>query len=70
MTYHRSSRSQNLQQSSPSMAKLRLKLAQVASRHDQLKLSFNNLKSQIETGLFEAEDVLCSLAVPLVKIVG
>ncbi|PWA73138.1 hypothetical protein CTI12_AA263960 [Artemisia annua] len=52
------------------MAKLRLKLARVASRHDQLKLSFNHLKSHIETGLLEAEDVFSSLAVPLVKIVG
>ncbi|KAL4575594.1 hypothetical protein LXL04_022442 [Taraxacum kok-saghyz] len=68
MTYHRS-RSQNLRPA-PSMAKLHCKLSRVVSRHDKLKLSFNHLKSQIKTGLLEAEDVFGSLAVPLMKLVG
>ncbi|KAF6140646.1 hypothetical protein GIB67_013939 [Kingdonia uniflora] len=35
-----------------------------------MKVSFQNLKSQIKTGLFEAEDVFESLAIPLMKLVG
>ncbi|KAK1407135.1 hypothetical protein QVD17_38746 [Tagetes erecta] len=65
MTYHRS-KSRNV----PSMAKLNFKLARIVSRQDQLKLSFNHLKSQIKIGLLEAEDVFNSLAVPLMKLVG
>ncbi|KAJ9567895.1 hypothetical protein OSB04_003861 [Centaurea solstitialis] len=52
------------------MAKLHSKLARIISRKDQLKLSFNHLKSQIKIGLLEAEDVFSSLAVPLTKLVG
>nr|GEW56414.1 hypothetical protein [Tanacetum cinerariifolium] len=64
MTYHR----QNLPSS---MAKkLHYKLARVVSRHDHLKLSFKHLKTQIEIGLLEAEDVFSSLAVPLMTLVG
>ncbi|KAI3688628.1 hypothetical protein L2E82_46336 [Cichorium intybus] len=68
MTCHRS-RSRDLPPS-PSMAKLRSKLSRIVSRHDQLKLSFSHLKSQIKIGLLEAEDVFSSLAVPLMKLVG
>ncbi|KAI3504518.1 hypothetical protein L1887_26048 [Cichorium endivia] len=68
MTYHRS-RSRDLPPS-PSMAKLHSKLSRIVSRHDQLKLSFSHLKSQIKIGLLEAEDVFSSLAVPLMKLVG
>ncbi|XP_023757940.1 uncharacterized protein LOC111906410 isoform X1 [Lactuca sativa] len=68
MTYHRS-RSQN-RPPSPSMAKLHSKLSRIVYRHDQLKLSFTHLKSQIKNGLLEAEDVFSSLAVPLMKLVG
>ncbi|KAI3686332.1 hypothetical protein L1987_80006 [Smallanthus sonchifolius] len=67
MTYHRS-RSRNLPPSP--MAKLHFKLERVVSRQDQLKVSFNHLKSQIKFGLLEAEDVFSSLAVPLMKLVG
>ncbi|XP_076919298.1 uncharacterized protein LOC143580039 [Bidens hawaiensis] len=67
MTYTRS-RAQNT--ASPSMAKLQFKLARIVSHHDQLKFSFNHLKSHIKTGLLEAEDVFSSLAVPLMKLVG
>ncbi|XP_076939702.1 uncharacterized protein LOC143608577 [Bidens hawaiensis] len=52
------------------MAKLQFKLTRIVSRHDQLKVSFNHLKSHIKTGLLEAEDVFSSLAVPLMKLVG
>ncbi|KAL7602090.1 hypothetical protein Lser_V15G21241 [Lactuca serriola] len=68
MTYHRS-RSLN-RPPSPSMAKLHSKLSRIVYRHDQLKLSFTHLKSQIKNGLLEAEDVFSSLAVPLMKLVG
>ncbi|KAK9080585.1 hypothetical protein SSX86_000343 [Deinandra increscens subsp. villosa] len=52
------------------MAKLHIKLARIVSRQDQLKHSFNHLRSQIKIGLLEAEDVFNSLAVPLTKLVG
>ncbi|MFS7940323.1 hypothetical protein Hanom_Chr05g00463071 [Helianthus anomalus] len=68
MTYRRL-RSRTVSQS-PSMAKLHFKLERIISRQDQLKISFNHLKSQIKTGLLEAEDVFSSLAVPLMKLVG
>ncbi|GJU35763.1 hypothetical protein Tco_1184117 [Tanacetum coccineum] len=62
MTYHR-------QNHPSSMAKkLHYKLARVVSRHDHLKLSFKHLKTQIEIGLLEAEDVFSSLAVPLMTL--
>ncbi|KAJ0923716.1 hypothetical protein HanPSC8_Chr05g0219301 [Helianthus annuus] len=67
MTYRLRSRTTS---QSPSMAKLHLKLARIISRQDQLKISFNHLKSQIKIGLLEAEDVFSSLAVPLMKLVG
>ncbi|KAJ0571079.1 hypothetical protein HanHA300_Chr05g0185441 [Helianthus annuus] len=67
MTYRLRSRTAS---QSPSMAKLHLKLARIISRQDQLKISFNHLKSQIKIGLLEAEDVFSSLAVPLMKLVG
>nr|XP_043608106.1 uncharacterized protein LOC122579913 [Erigeron canadensis] len=70
MTYHRSSKTTRSQNLHPSMAKLQLKLARIISRQDQLKISFNHLKSQIKFGLLEAEDVFSSLAVPLIKLVG
>ncbi|XP_071696188.1 uncharacterized protein [Rutidosis leptorrhynchoides] len=52
------------------MANLQSKLSQIISNHDQLKISFHHLKSQIKLGLVEAEDVFSSLAVPLMKLVG
>ncbi|KAL8243533.1 hypothetical protein R6Q59_035631 [Mikania micrantha] len=66
---NRRSRPRNLLPS-PSMAKLHFKIARIVSRQDQLKHSFNHLKSQIKIGLLEAEDVFNSLAVPLMKLVG
>lgn len=55
---------------SPSIAELRFKLTRIVSYHDQLKVAFHQLKSQIEIGLLEAEDVFRSLAIPLTKLVG
>ncbi|CAK9186890.1 unnamed protein product [Ilex paraguariensis] len=51
------------------MADLRFKLTRIVSRHEQLKIAFNQLNSQIKIGLLEAEDVFASLAVPLMKLV-
>ncbi|KAL8117501.1 uncharacterized protein LOC141660340 [Apium graveolens] len=54
----------------PSMRALRCKFTRIVSNHDQLKIAFHQLKSQIESGLNEAEDVFRSLAIPLSKLVG
>lgn len=54
----------------PSMVNLRFKFAVIISRHQQMKFAFHHLKSQIQSGLLEAEDVFASLAVPLMKLVG
>ncbi|KAL3835418.1 hypothetical protein ACJIZ3_010154 [Penstemon smallii] len=55
---------------SPSTEILQFKLSKLISRHEQLKISFNQLNSQIRTGLLEAEDVFASLAIPLMQLVG
>ncbi|KAL5724512.1 hypothetical protein ACHQM5_007762 [Ranunculus cassubicifolius] len=55
---------------SPSMAPLRLKLIRIVYRHKQMKSAFSDLRSQIKTGLIEAEDVFASLSIPLMKLVG
>ncbi|KAH7867376.1 hypothetical protein Vadar_032622 [Vaccinium darrowii] len=55
---------------SPSTAELRSKLSRIFSRHEQMKLAFHHLKSQIKIGLLEAEDVFESLAIPLMRLVG
>ncbi|CAI9113754.1 OLC1v1014422C2 [Oldenlandia corymbosa var. corymbosa] len=49
---------------------LRSKVSRISSRHEQLKTAYSQLKSQIITGLLEAEEVFASLAIPLVKLVG
>ncbi|MCL7041965.1 hypothetical protein MKW94_022098 [Papaver nudicaule] len=46
------------------------KLSKIVHHHGQLKTSFHVLKSQIKTGLLEAEEVFTSLSVPLMKLVG
>ncbi|KAL1809831.1 hypothetical protein ACET3Z_026821 [Daucus carota] len=55
---------------SPSMRQLRCKFTRIVCNHDELKIAFHQLKSQIESGLKEAEDVFRSLAIPLSKLVG
>ncbi|KAI3988951.1 hypothetical protein MKX01_016522 [Papaver californicum] len=52
------------------MADLRTKLFKIVHHHLQLKTSFHTLKSQIKTGLLDAEDVFTSLSIPLMKLVG
>ncbi|KAL6996828.1 hypothetical protein U1Q18_006957 [Sarracenia purpurea var. burkii] len=52
------------------MAELRFKLSRIVSRHQQMKVAFDHLKSQIKIGLLEAEDVFQSLAIPLMSLVG
>ncbi|KAK6127832.1 hypothetical protein DH2020_038434 [Rehmannia glutinosa] len=54
----------------PSVEAVQLKLWRIVSRHEQLKIAFHQLHSQIRTGLLEAEDVFASLAIPLTKLVG
>ncbi|KAI8544109.1 hypothetical protein RHMOL_Rhmol08G0269800 [Rhododendron molle] len=54
----------------PSAAELRSKLSKIFSRHEQMKVAFHHLKSQIKTGLLEAQDVFESLAIPLMRLVG
>ncbi|KAF5186769.1 hypothetical protein FRX31_023647 [Thalictrum thalictroides] len=49
---------------------IRLKFVRIIHRHEQMKIAFNNLRSQIKTGLLEAEDVFASLSIPLMKLVG
>ncbi|CAI9773688.1 unnamed protein product [Fraxinus pennsylvanica] len=54
----------------PPIADLRLKILQIVSGHEQLKMAFNQLNSQIKDSLRETEDVFTSLALPLMKLVG
>ncbi|KAA8540610.1 hypothetical protein F0562_024471 [Nyssa sinensis] len=72
MAYRLRSRSRNnpSPSPSPSMAQLRLKLTRIVSRHEQMKIAFQQLESQIKTSLREAEDVFASLAIPLTRLVG
>ncbi|XP_062169851.1 uncharacterized protein LOC133875666 isoform X1 [Alnus glutinosa] len=53
-----------------SEAELRLKLTSVVARHQDMKTAFTDLKSQINVGLLQAEEVFASLAIPLMKLVG
>ncbi|KAK9926513.1 hypothetical protein M0R45_023740 [Rubus argutus] len=53
-----------------SLAELRSKLRRVVCGHEQMKTAFHQLKSQIQFGLLQAEDVFASLAIPLMKLVG
>ncbi|KAJ9140085.1 hypothetical protein P3X46_030772 [Hevea brasiliensis] len=55
---------------SPSTNELCFKLKRLASRHEQMKIAYHELKSQINSGLLEAEEVFASLAIPLIKLVG
>ncbi|KAK0590751.1 hypothetical protein LWI29_031233 [Acer saccharum] len=50
--------------------RLRSKLTTLIARHDQMKIAFQQLESQIKTGLLQAEEVFASLALPLIKLVG
>ncbi|KDP22530.1 hypothetical protein JCGZ_26361 [Jatropha curcas] len=56
--------------SSPSRIQLFFKLERLTSRHEQMKTAYHELKTQINAGLLEAEEVFASLAVPLIKLVG
>ncbi|KAM1185859.1 hypothetical protein ACFX2G_015431 [Malus domestica] len=49
---------------------LRSKFRRVTCDHEQMKIAFHDLKSQIRIGLLEAEEVFASLAIPLMKLVG
>ncbi|KAJ6375274.1 hypothetical protein OIU77_000289 [Salix suchowensis] len=55
---------------SPSREVLQSKLTKLVSRHEQMKISYLQLKSQIDTGLHQAEEVFASLSIPLIKLVG
>ncbi|XP_038993384.1 uncharacterized protein LOC120117125 [Hibiscus syriacus] len=55
---------------SESTASIGAKLTRLVSRHDQVKIAYQQLKLQIKFGLGEAEDVFSSLAIPLMKLVG
>ncbi|XP_065874244.1 uncharacterized protein [Euphorbia lathyris] len=50
--------------------KICYKLQTLASRHEQMKIAFHELKSQIKDGLLETNEVFASLAIPLMKLVG
>ncbi|KAF6156697.1 hypothetical protein GIB67_033586 [Kingdonia uniflora] len=63
-------RESQLVQSTLPISRIRFKFLQIVRRHESMKASFQNLKSQIKTGLLEAEDVFESLAIPLMKLVG
>ncbi|XP_050376813.1 LOW QUALITY PROTEIN: uncharacterized protein LOC126794198 [Argentina anserina] len=51
-------------------AELRSKLRRVVRGQEQMKTAFHQLKSQIQIGLLQAEDVFASLSIPLMKLVG
>uniref|UniRef100_A0A6N2M7Y2 Uncharacterized protein n=1 Tax=Salix viminalis TaxID=40686 RepID=A0A6N2M7Y2_SALVM len=42
------------------------KLTKIVSLHEQMRISYQQLKSQIDTGL--AEEVFASLSIPLMKL--
>ncbi|WCJ36357.1 hypothetical protein M5689_017561 [Euphorbia peplus] len=46
------------------------KLQTLASRHEQMKIAYHELKFQINAGLVESNEVFASLAIPLMKLVG
>ena len=50
--------------------RLKTKLRSIVARQEQMKSAFTELKSQINIGLRQAEDVFASLAIPLMKLVG
>ncbi|KAL8472013.1 hypothetical protein ACS0TY_029301 [Phlomoides rotata] len=54
----------------PSIGAVQSKLLRIVCSHEQLKVSFHQLNSQIRTGLLEAEDVFVSLALQLMNLVG
>ncbi|XP_042062492.1 uncharacterized protein LOC121806501 isoform X1 [Salvia splendens] len=54
----------------PSLKDAQSKLFRIVCHHEQLKVSFEQLRSQIGAGLLEAEDVFVSLAIQLMKLVG
>lgn len=61
----------NRRSSLRSHAAVQFKLLRIVSHHEQLKVAFYHLQSQVRTGLHEkAEDVFASLAIPLTKLVG
>ncbi|TYI17889.1 hypothetical protein ES332_A07G054700v1 [Gossypium tomentosum] len=55
---------------SESTSSIGAKLTRLASRQEEVKIAYHQLKSQIKIGLAEAEDVFSSLAIPLMKLVG
>lgn len=57
-------------QASQSTPEIRVKLMNLVSRHEQVKIAHHNLKSHIENGLLQAKEVFASLATPLMKLVG
>ncbi|XP_073057578.1 uncharacterized protein [Primulina eburnea] len=67
---HRIPTRANLAASPPFTEALQLKLSRILSSHQQLKIAFHRLNSQVAASLLEAEDVFASLAVPLTKLVG
>ncbi|KAL2463018.1 hypothetical protein Fot_54255 [Forsythia ovata] len=56
--------------SPPPITDHRLKIFRIVYHHEQLKVAFNQLNSQIKDSLLEAEVVFASLALPLMKLVG
>ncbi|XP_057767700.1 uncharacterized protein LOC130987984 [Salvia miltiorrhiza] len=54
----------------PSLKSVQSKLMRIVCRHERLKISFDELRSQVGAGLLEVEDVFVSLAVQLMKLVG
>ncbi|KAJ0111114.1 hypothetical protein Patl1_01328 [Pistacia atlantica] len=63
-------RSQISLSQSPAGNRLRLKLTTLISQHDLMKIAYQQLKSEIKSGLLEAEEVFTSLSIPLMKMVG
>ncbi|XP_048228576.1 uncharacterized protein LOC8275485 [Ricinus communis] len=55
---------------SPSTDMFFFKLKDLASRHEKMKIAYHELKSHVNAGLLEAEEVFASLAIPLMKLVG
>ncbi|KAL9422809.1 hypothetical protein AB3S75_034983 [Citrus x aurantiifolia] len=49
---------------------LRVKFTRLVSRHDEMKIAYQSLRSQIRIGLNQAEEVFASLAIPMMKLVG
>ncbi|CAK7336845.1 unnamed protein product [Dovyalis caffra] len=54
----------------PSTVELHSKFTKLVYRHEQLKISYQQLNSQVNSDLLQAAELFAPLAIPLTKLVG